>query len=104
MDSMPSRFAIGLVVLAATLHAQAAGPVATARVAFDRDGIVSTQVHGFADIAAQRAVTADDPVRVASVSKLVVAIGVMRLVEEGKLDLDADASDALGFALRNPKW
>ena len=102
---MPFRFASGLVVaLAATLQAHAAGPVATARVAFDRDGIVATQTRGLADIAAQRAISADDPVRVASVSKLVVAIGAMRLVEDGRLDLDADASGALGFALRHPKW
>ena len=102
---MPRGFATGLAaLLVAAFHAQAAEPVATVRVAFDRDGIVATQVRGFADIAAQRAVTADDPVRVASVSKLVVAIGAMRLVEDGRLDLDADASGALGFALRHPKW
>ena len=65
---------------------QATAPVATARVTFDRNGITSTQVSGLADIAAQRELTADDPVRIASISKLVVAIGVMRLVEAGKLD------------------
>nr|WP_238345821.1 serine hydrolase domain-containing protein [Luteimonas saliphila] len=84
--------------------ASAAGPVASARVAFDRDGITETRTDGLADIAAQRAVTADDPVRVASVSKLVVAIGVLRLVEAGRLDLDADVSDALGWTLRHPQW
>ena len=31
-------------------------------------------------------------IRVASISKLVVAIGVMRLVEQEKVDLDADVS------------
>ena len=84
--------------------AQAAGPVATARVAFDRDGITSTQVHGYADVAAQRRLTAGDPVRIASISKLVVAIGAMRLVEQGKLDLDADVSSGLGWPLRHPAY
>lgn len=79
-------------------------PVATVRVAFDRDGITATRVHGFADKATARMITADDPVRIASISKLVVAIGVMRLVEAGKLDLDADASELLGWRLRNPKF
>jgi CubicO group peptidase (beta-lactamase class C family) len=49
-------------------------------------------------------VTIDDPVRVASVSKLVVALGVMRLVEQGRLDLDEDVSARLGWALRNPSF
>jgi CubicO group peptidase (beta-lactamase class C family) len=35
---------------------------------------------------------------------LVVAIGVMRLVEQGKLDLDADVSARLGWRLRNPAF
>ncbi|TWI05964.1 beta-lactamase [Luteimonas cucumeris] len=80
----------------------AAEPVATTRVAFDREGITATQVEGLADVAAARRITADDPVRIASISKLVTAIGVMRLVEAGKLDLDADVSELLGFRLRNP--
>ena len=40
--------------------------------------------------------------RVASISKLVVAIGVMRLVEQEEVDLDADVSGYLGWTLRNP--
>lgn len=51
-----------------------------------------------------RAVTIDDPVRVASVSKLVVAIGVMRLVEQGSLNLDEDVSRYLDWPLRNPAF
>ena len=39
-----------------------------------------------------------------SISKLVTAIGVMRLVETGKLDLDADVSKALSQPLRNPAF
>ncbi|MEM1401866.1 MAG: serine hydrolase domain-containing protein [Pseudomonadota bacterium] len=44
----------------------------------------------------------DHKVRIASISKLVVAIGIMRLVEEGQLNLDTDASEYLGWTLRNP--
>ena len=82
----------------------AAQPVASVRVAFDRRGETSVETLGFADIATARNVTADDPVRVASVSKLVVAIAVMRLVEQHKLDLDADVSVLLGWRLRNPAF
>lgn len=46
--------------------------------------------------------TRDTLFRIASVSKLLVALGVLRLVEAGRLDLDADVSDALGWRLRHP--
>ena len=94
-------------VLLSTLLASAgciAAPVASVRLVFYRDGVTSIQAQGQADVAAGRAATADDPVRVASISKLVVAIGVMRLVEAGQLDLDADVSDALGWRLRHPQF
>ncbi len=42
--------------------------------------------------------------RIASVSKMVTAITVMRLVEQGKLNLDDDVSKALGWTLRNPNF
>lgn len=46
----------------------------------------------------------DHRVRIASISKLVVAIGVMQLVERGALDLDADVSALLGYEVRNPAF
>lgn len=99
-----SRLLPALLVLSAIGAADATEPVASVRVAFDRDGIVATRVHGLADTDTGRRVTAGDPVRIASISKLVTAIGVMRLVEAGKLDLDADVSDLLGWPLRNPAF
>ena len=42
--------------------------------------------------------------RIASISKLVTTLGVMKLVEAGKLDLDRDAGDYLGYPLRNPHF
>jgi len=93
-------FASALILLAS-----AAPPPAAVAVRFDRDGTIETRVsEGLADPARGRVATADDPVRVASVSKLVVALGVMRLVEAGKLDLDRDVSDYLGWRLRHPAW
>lgn len=91
-----------LVLIAAPTLAQI--PPATVAVAFDRTHINAVLAEGFADNAAARAVTADDPVRVASVSKLVTALGVMRLVDAGKLELDRDVSDYLGYPLRNPSF
>ena len=71
-------------------------------VAFTRDGEIGSFADGIADPQSGRRVTADDPVRVASISKMVVAIGVMKLVEQGKLDLTSDVSRWLGWNLRNP--
>lgn len=42
--------------------------------------------------------------RIASVSKMVASVGAMILVEQGKLDLDADISQYLGFQVRNPHF
>ena len=71
---------------------------------FDRSGLTASGASGLADRAHGRRLTIDSPVRIASISKLVVALGVMRLVEQGRLDLDRDVSDYLGWPLRNPAF
>jgi CubicO group peptidase (beta-lactamase class C family) len=100
---------LDVALLALTLTACATIPVrppvhAEVGVAFDRNGEIASFANGIADPQSGRRVTADDPVRVASVSKLVVAIGVMKLVEQGKLDLTSDVSRWLGWSLRNPAF
>lgn len=93
-----------LYALALLASSGAADPAAIA-VYFDREGTVETRVvAGQADRANGRVLTADDPVRIASVSKLVVALGVLRLAEQGRLDLDRDVSDYLGWRLRHPAY
>lgn len=49
-------------------------------------------------------VTATTRFRVASLSKMITAIGIMQQVEAGRLDLDADVSSYLGFRFRNPRY
>jgi len=99
----------GLILLTLCLAACATVPPepplhAEVGVAFDRNGELASFADGIADRQSRRKVTADDPVRVASVSKMVVAIGVMKLAEQGRLDLDRDVSDYLGWNLRNPAF
>ncbi|MEN1944886.1 serine hydrolase domain-containing protein [Luteimonas sp. MJ293] len=96
--------ACGPAFVADDAPAASTEPVAAVRVAFDQDGITASHAQGLADVASGREVTADSPTRMASISKLVVAIGVMQLVEEGLLDLDADVSDGLGWQLRHPRF
>ncbi|MBA3835442.1 MAG: beta-lactamase family protein, partial [Sphingomonas sp.] len=81
-----------------------AAPLAQVGVAFNRDGEVGSFAQGLADPRSGRALTPDDPARVASITKLAVAIGVMRLVEQSRLDLDSDVSTRLGWRLRNPAF
>jgi len=81
------------------------GPApARVAVAFDSHGERGASAEGLADPATGRLATPDDPARIASVSKLIVAIGVMKLVEQGKLDLDRDVTAYLGWNLRNPAF
>ncbi len=71
-------------------------------VVANKKRILRAEAHGLADIAAGRPLTTGSVVRVASISKLVVAIAVWRLVEQGRIDLDRDVSLYLGWPLRHP--
>lgn len=71
-------------------------------VVANRRRIVRAEAYGLADIAANRPLQTSSVIRVASISKLVVAVAVWRLVEQGKLDLDRDVSRVLGWQLRHP--
>ena len=79
-------------------------PPAYAWATFDRTRITAPAPRASPTGRAGGALTIDDPVRIASITKLVVALGVMRLVEQGRLDLDRDVSDYLGWRLRNPAF
>jgi CubicO group peptidase (beta-lactamase class C family) len=59
---------------------------------------------GRAHIAPDRAMTLNSPMRVASISKHIAVLGCLQLLERGRLGLDDDASDHLGFALRHPLY
>ena len=95
---------IFLLAACATVRPPEPAVHAEVGVAFDREGEIASFADGVADPQAGRMVTVDDPVRVASVSKMVVAIGVMKLVEQGKLDLTSDVSRWLRWPLRNPAF
>lgn len=59
-----------------------------------RDGhLVFFRGHGLADIASHTPITDDTVFRIGSVTKLFTAIAVMQLVEQGRVELDAPASD-----------
>ena len=45
-----------------------------------------------------------DIFRIASISKSFAATAIMQLIEKGKMSLDDDFSDLIGFKIRNPKF
>lgn len=89
--------------LVAGRDARAPALAGLAVVVADRKGVRRAEAWGEA-VVGERPLAPDTPMRVASISKLVVAIGVMRLVEAGTLDLDSDVSRWLGWRLRNPAF
>ena len=107
MTLFPRRIlALALALVSGHALAQPAPPLyaepATVVVAFDRETIRPLIVEGLANKETGRALEANDPVRIASISKLIMALTALRLVDEGKVDLDRDVSDYLGWKLRSP--
>ena len=63
--------------------------------AFDRDGVLFAEGVGYADLEAGRLATSRTVFRVASISKLATATLILRLADEGQVDLDAPVVDLL---------
>lgn len=68
------------------------------------EDIIYHHDYGFADKKEQKPVTAQTYFKTASVSKLISAIRVMQLVEDGMLDLDAPIGEYLGYTVAHPKY
>ncbi|MGE0829019.1 MAG: serine hydrolase domain-containing protein [Hyphomonadaceae bacterium] len=66
--------------------------------------IVRSGAVGLADPRSGRRLRAHTPMRVASISKVATALLVMKLMEDGRLSLDADIADLLGPWARNPAF
>ena len=62
----------------------------------------NTFQYGHKDLSTHQPINMDTKFLTASISKFVTVISAMTLVDEGKLDIDADISDYLGFEVRNP--
>jgi len=66
--------------------------------------IIYTHSFGLKNIETNTPLTDDCIFRIASISKSFSATSIMQLVEAKKLSLEDDASDLIGFPLRNPKF
>ena len=68
----------------------------------DRAGVIMTKGYGFAAFSPAKKVDADTLFRVGSISKTVVWIAIMQLVEQGKISLDDPINQRLPNSLRVP--
>lgn len=59
---------------------------------------------GWKDRDARIPLERDDLFRIASISKSFVASSILQLVEQGKMTLDDDVGELLGFPVRNPRF
>ncbi|WP_426329138.1 serine hydrolase domain-containing protein [Pedobacter sp. R-06] len=76
-----------------------------AAVAVVKDGkIIYTHAFGLKDLENKKPLTDQDIFRIASISKSFSATSIMQLVEAGKISLDDDFGDLVGFKIRNPKF
>lgn len=70
-----------------------------------KDGkVIYNKSLGYKDLENKIPMEDSDVLRIASISKSFTAIGILQLVEQGKLDLDTDVSEIMGFTIRNPKY
>ena len=78
--------------------------VGLALVAVNNGEVVLNETYGVKNIETGEPIAKDDIFRIASISKSFCATAVMQLVEQGKLSLDQDVSELVGFEVRNPNF
>jgi CubicO group peptidase (beta-lactamase class C family) len=66
--------------------------------------IIYANSFGLKNIETKAPLSNTDIFRIASISKSFSATSIMQLIEAGKLSLDDDFSDLVGFKIRNPKF
>lgn len=96
-----SVFAMSQTTPFAAAFAEANLPGAVGLIV-DRDGIRHAEVLGLADTSSGAPMQLDTVCQIASMTKALVSAGAMQLVEQGRLDLDADVG-ALLPELANPQ-
>ena len=70
-----------------------------------KDGeILYSYDYGYKTNSKRETVTLDSCYRIASVTKLVSAVGLMQLIEEKGIDLDTPVKDIVGFPVVNPAF
>lgn len=69
-----------------------------------KNQILATSNNGVMSLETNVPLNNDAIFRIASISKVIVAIGAMTLYDQGKLDINKDISEYLGYVVRNPHY
>jgi CubicO group peptidase (beta-lactamase class C family) len=66
--------------------------------------LIFTGAYGYRDVENKKPLDSKHIFRIASISKSFTATSIMQLVDAGKVNLDEDVSNLIGFTVRNPKF
>lgn len=80
------------------------GFMGVAGMVFVDGRMVWAKGYGHRDYLRTQPFTTTTPMTIASITKTFTGVAMMRLVAEGKLDLDADVNRYLPFSVRNPRF
>ncbi|RYY20823.1 MAG: class A beta-lactamase-related serine hydrolase [Chitinophagaceae bacterium] len=69
-----------------------------------KDQIVYSKAFGYKELELKTPLQTNHLFRIASISKSFSATAMMKLVDAGKISLDADFGELVGFPIRNPKY
>lgn len=73
-------------------------------VVIKADDVIYSKSFGYKNLETKEPLGLNDVFRIASISKSFSATAIMQLIEQGKISLDDDLSDLIGFKVRNPKY
>lgn len=73
-------------------------------VVYHKNQKIAEYHYGYADKRNAVKVNSNTKFKIASITKMVSAVGLMKLVEQGKVSLDDDIGSILGYRVRNPKY
>jgi CubicO group peptidase (beta-lactamase class C family) len=112
-----SSFLVVLSLIATNIHAQVENIAPAIQQIFNEEKVVGLSVavvkdnkiiytnsFGSSNLETGTPLTNKNIFRIASISKSFSATSIMQLIESGKLDLDEDVSNLVGFPIRHPKY
>ncbi len=73
-------------------------------IVFCKNQVIESIPFGTADVTRNISVTDSTAFRIASISKAITAMAVMKLVQTGSLNLNVDINTILGYTVRNPNF